>query len=578
MKPQGEGLDRYRRARAARRKERGLDERAVERSAEGPGIPADPIAFARDWAWWPHIETRQPVRGLSPIIEDYLARRTAFRWGDDGNRIAGADIVLKPRRVFMTSAILACIAHALILVPRLRALTVVQVGRDDIIRPLTRQLAYMLEHLPPSWTSWRLVGNEVRFGNGSTWEPVTAGSSEQVADKLGRSGALDVLHLSETAFFPHPEALWASLESALPVRTGWRVSESTMPASRQQWHAAEYARTRDGRGRFLRAFFWPWFNDPLKRIRRDDPRYAQAMGDQIAETFRHEVEREDLLGLDVEQRAFRRWAYLLGSPEDRRRARRENPEDDETPYDTPGESWLDAGALEVLAAGCSDPVRRRRLGELYSVSLWVTQADRVVVGVDTALKTGRDRMAAVLLDARGDQIGELHGRALDSEFAAGLAEVLEEIGCGDRRKHIICVERNRGKGLIAELLDRKLRLWRDEGARAGFVTSGASRPLLLDALAGAVEGPGQDEDGSARKPAPVRIVRSAYLAAELSGLEVHDDGKVAAGPGTHDDLPIAYALALRTCGAAKWPSDSVYSPPAVTGVLRGSRHGAILPG
>ena len=139
----------------------------------------------------------------------------------------------------------------------------------------------------------------------------------------------------------------------------------------------------------------------------------------------------------------------------------------------------------------------------------------------------------------------MHGKSLESDFAEAIVWLIEQtIGSSRGRGYTVCVERNRDTGLIQELKRRGVRLWSERGQkRPGFLTTRRTRPILLDRIVEAIEGPDENDDGTPRKLGPVRVIPSAELAKELRGLQ-DIDGKIQAGKGAHDDLAIAYAIAL----------------------------------
>jgi len=190
---------------------------------------------------------------------------------------------------------------------------------------------------------------------------------------------------------------------------------------------------------------------------------------------------------------------------------------------------------------------RRRLGLLFSVSIWNDRPEYVIVGTDNASREGRDYKAAVFLDPTTlEQVAEIHGRATDHEFAVAIKDVVEElVGAENWGRYIIGPERNKAKDLIVELQILNLHIYYSEGGATGkgygVLTSASSRPAIFSAIADAVEGPDLDEDGKVRQKSPTWKFRSGYLVKEFRGLKVKD-GKVQGFP--HDDLAIAGGVAL----------------------------------
>ena len=442
-----------------------------------------------------------------------------------------------------------------------RCVMTVHTEAKDVGPEMRRHMLFAAERLPKEWTGGvRKIGGVIEFRKtGSIWICVTAGHTEQVADSVTRSGGVDVLHMTEAKRYSHAADLFAAAKEAVPRTTGSILCETTFPTLKSHWVMQQYLATRQDRGNFLRAFFFEWYLDPRKRIGKDDPEFRQVMSSEFAATMAPEdLEAEDRLALDDQQIAWRRANYCkFGTSKDRRLARLENPEDDQTPFLIAHTSWLAESALDVVDARTRAPEVKHWLSSLYGVSIWrLNPAGLVVYAADTAEKTGVDYMSCVGVEqATRDQVAEAHGRALDSEFAEAIAWMVARVhGSVGSRAYTVCVERNRGKRLIAELQKRGVRLWAEtRGGKPGVTTSRYNRDAMLACVLEAVQGPAEDEDGADRSPSPIVDVGSKFLAAELRGLALVESkrGIRVEGKGEHDDLAMAYAIALFVCGLVK---------------------------
>ena len=212
-----------------------------------------------------------------------------------------------------------------------------------------------------------------------------------------------------------------------------------------------------------------------------------------------------------------------------------------------------------------------RNGELYDhigkfrYWAWGRRASGVVVGIASA-GMGADSKCAVFIDVEsGDQLGQVHGQGLESEFAAAVLTVLcyilgdaasiepgrkaedpHRLVCESSRYYLM-IERQHGKGIAGELEKRGIALAKDAATQAGawgVSTDRHSRPVYFDRIAEAILGTAEDEEGRQRAPAPVVRIHSSLLVSELRQL-VERDGRVEPQRASqHDDLVMAYGIAL----------------------------------
>jgi len=558
---------------------------AAKRAQHDDRIPLPPRdEFLRKWVKWPHIETKEPVSEITEIGADYLANCSCFRRNADGTRRPGSDVILKPRRAFMTTLIWGCLFYELISYDRLRAVTAFQVGnQDEVIEPAISQVRFMLSRLPEYWVGdWRRKGDTIYLGekrwigpgktrSGGKWTPISSGHTREIADKRGRSADCDIFHASETGIWLHPKPLFNAVGKALPAATGMLISESTQPETREQYHAQAYLEAKTGTGKFQKAFFWPWWRQRYKRIPRAEDDFKRFMSTRFTASMPpEELERERTIGLNDEQRAFRRKEFFSGDAEERRLAHRENPENDTDGFVYAGKSYFNLDAIEVALSRCAPPLNadatggpdsenpgRHPFGRHFGISVWDWEpTGHLVLGVDVAEKEGQDYTAVEVIDARTyDQIAEIHGRALASEMAASIEWLLERLVEGREYRYTLVIESNRGKALIGECELRKLKQYTETAKKAsreakrrirrkGLATQGYNRNRIIDAIGDAIQGPQIDEDGAYRAPAPTCRIWSKYLVDEIKGLQYSDKRRrVDAGDGYHDDLPMAYGIA-----------------------------------
>ena len=530
----------------------------AEHKEQALAIP-DTVEGFLPYVFWPHISDVDskgpvPVNTVNPMQVDFLKQRASFRVGDDGRPQGGRDIVVKSRRIRMSSLCFAMIIWAGLRFPGTRYVSVFQLKDPLILAEVRNQIIFALERLPRHWvgpppyhTGWNF-----KIGN-SRYDLATAGSSAAVASKVGRSGRIDGLHLSEVREYRYPIQLFSAAAKSVPP-SGWILAETTPSSDPEHWHTVQYRLTQQGIGSFDRAHFWAWYIDPLKRVARGSTSFKRVMHNDFTKSIR----TEDLLAeralvkdglLDKEQVAFRRMERCTGTRLEQIQARAENPESLEDAATPAGDTWLLAEHLDNAAANVRDPVLSERAAPLLRCWYWVdpiefAASDRaIVLGGDNAAFGGRDNKAIVVRDADTlEQVAQIHGKALDSECADAIVTLLDKLVKGRKHRYTCAIERNHAIGLIGELIRRNVALYcetvleqtrgrKRKARRPGIVTGRASRPRFLSALAQGVEGSADSE--------PV-IYRSSLLIDELRKLR-DIDGKVQAGEG-HDDLAMADAI------------------------------------
>lgn len=566
-----------RRQRIVRRRDEQNERRATIYESAGEAAPTEGVAVPDtleeflEHVYWPHIRDIDPITGgpapvstLNAMQSDYLDRRTAWRFDSEtGQPLGGRDIVGKARQVRMTSLCFAAILYHMIRLQGTRYVTVFQIEDEKILGAAKDRIWFALERLSKSHPEWMygqkmhkaIIGDRIRIGR-SRWELVSAGATEAVASKIGRSGSIFGLHLTECREYAHPSALFAAASECVP-ESGWIVAESTFANDPDDWHATEYELTGRNEGSFHRRFFWPWYIDPIKRMRRGSVAYEAVMGPEFAEGIPpEELAREAELDLTDEQIAYRRSRYFRGTAAQRRLARAENPERDSDPFLYAGEIWLDAGALEQCADMARAPAWhtetiRGLVVRQFLAPGEIPPSEMLVLGVDTSSATWRDRSAVRCRTAVTLQpVFEVHGKAVADVLVDVLAIMVGRyVDLDDWGSYIVAIERNRGLEVLKKAARRGLSLFEEKRdkrrargrslSRVGLWNFAAKRDAMFACLAEAVEGPRDSEGATA---APSVEFRSAELVAQLYKLR-EKKGKVQ-GVGGHDDLVVAEAITL----------------------------------
>jgi len=125
----------------------------------------------------------------------------------------------------------------------------------------------------------------------------------RAGDETGRSAMAHMVHLSELAFYPDPEAaLTAVLQIQGDGPGTWTIVESTANGAGNFFHQL-WLDAEEGRNDFIPLFF-PWFEDPEYRMEIPDgsrSEFEKSLNDE-------EKELLNRFELDLEQLFWRRWA------------------------------------------------------------------------------------------------------------------------------------------------------------------------------------------------------------------------------------------------------------------------------
>jgi hypothetical protein len=442
------------------------------------------------------------------------------------------NIILKARQLGMTTWVAARFLIHTITRPGTLS---VQVAHDqDSAEQIFKIVRRMVENLPPS------VQQAVRVSRANVRQIVFAGLDsefrvETAADaNAGRGLTIQNLHCSEVSRWPgNAEETLASLRAAV-VPGGEITLESTANgtwgAFYKEWQNAE----ANG---YVRHFF-PWWMEPAYRIETltssdivvESERgvSASVAGGCLEGGIALNDEERDLCarwGLDAAQIAFRRQVKR----EFGKRANEEFAEDAESCFLATGECVFDVERLDARMLQVGEPVERRDAGRLEIY--WPAQSGReYVIGVDPAGGGSEGDLSCiqVLERATGMQCAEWYGRCSLAELARKAAELAKEYNRAE-----IAVERNNhGHGVLAHLqVSEKYERLYCEGGNPGWMTTLLTRPRMIERVMTLVE----------RSP---ELIWSRRLLRECRTFVRHEDGRMAAARGEHDDAVMALGVGL----------------------------------
>jgi hypothetical protein len=495
------------------------------------------------------IETgvRKPMR-LTGIQRAYCRRRTP------------RDIILKPRKVFMTSLEVARDLWWFLTKRGARVVIVVQseqgnASRRTIEGMLRVALESLREVVPGVGSS--VYGGErfdVETNREFAWHErdatlriMEAGAAERTARKGGRSQTVNRLHGTEVAFWEHGAATLNSLLNAMPPNGGEAVIETTANGAAGYYHEQYQAAKRGENGLTPHFYTW-WLHEgyrtalaPGERIEARDPLEAKLLAAGVApEAVKWYRGKRALLGQLVHQ---------------------EFPSDDITCFLVSGRGFFDGESVQRLIDKARPYVSHNWLagssgsnpmgGEhaVPPVRVWEVPiaGEEYVVGCDPSNGTGGSAGAAwVIRRSTGRHVATLWGQFRPWVLAKHLVAIAKSYHGAE-----IAVERNPGGGGVTVLraieTEQKYGgVMLDHDGQPGLVTSQASRAQMLDTFEEAVRRGAVDTSDLAA----LGEMRTFVVKLD-SGRE-----RAEADAGARDDLVMAGAIAWEAACRRRRPRGS----------------------
>jgi hypothetical protein len=263
--------------------------------------------------------------------------------------------------------------------------------------------------------------------------------------------------------------------------------------------------------------FFPWWYEPSYREKLKQP---------LEPLTKEERELVEQYGLLDEQIAWwrTRWQVL------RDLASQEYAEDPVSCFLASGECVFDMAAVDQALARAEKAVESQENGKHL---VWFPpnrgEQWQYIIGVDSAGggSEGDYACAQVIERGMGLQCAELHGHFPPFELAKRIVKLGRLYNDA-----LIAVERNNhGYGVLAHLRDVHYENLFEQGGQAGWLTSAASRPAMIENLAAVLV-------------AQPELFHSLRLLGEMRTFVRRTDGNAAAAEGAHDDCVMAMAIAL----------------------------------
>ena len=360
-----------------------------------------------------------------------------------------------------------------------------------------------------------------------------------VASNSTRGSTYKYAHLSEVAFWEHPEEALLALNQAVPMTDdSLIVMEST--ANGFNYFYTLWQDAVNGRSDYTPIFF-PWYVDP-----------NYTMPYRGFELTPYETEIKEKYDLTLEQLQWRRWCIANNCGNDETLFRQEYPISPEEAFITSGSSVFDTEKILSRMKDLPEPLKVGYFNYDYDgVHItnikWVDNPLGYIkiykeptmnftgLGGDTAGE-GSDFFVAQVVDQDGNQVAVLH-----KQFDADLYS--KQVYClGTYYKSVIAIESNFDPGINRDLQrfrypnlyvrEKTDQIARDVYEKYGFRTTSLTRPQIIDQLVEIV------------REHTEKIVDRETLQEMLSFVRLK--GKPQADEGAHDDLVMGLAIAYES--------------------------------
>ncbi|MDO4581935.1 MAG: hypothetical protein Q4B96_05075 [Bacillota bacterium] len=464
-------------------------------------------------------------------------------------------IILKARQIGFSTAVAALFFQRTATIPHTNSMIVAH--KADASANIFNKTKLFYEELPEALRPLKKASNarELLFENPSSKaaekaqtpglrskiEIETAGNSS-----AGRSATVHNLHLSELAYWPHPEATLISLMQAVPYAPHTMVIiESTACGVGGEFYR-QWLRAQRGESEFVPLFF-PWWSHDEYRLDGPEPLTATP----------EEQELSQLYALDEQQLRWRRHCISANCGGDESVFAQEYPACAEEAFLASGRPVFDVRALARALAAAPEPLSIGRLeldrdgrplllpAERGYMRVWQPpQAGcDYIIGVDSAGGSYGGDFSAMAVLERGSRriVAEWHGH-IDPDLLGGEAVMLARWYNGAllvpeannhgvavinaiKRAHYPRLYRRRSIDRVTDVLTQEY----------GFWTSGRSKRLLISTLAAYIR------EDALRLP-------SRELIGECLSYVYDERGQTNAQSGCYDDRVIAAALAVYAAG------------------------------
>ena len=351
---------------------------------------------------------------------------------------------------------------------------------------------------------------------------------------VGRSGTIQYMHGSESAFWPNADEHFAGIMQCVPYADGTEVIiESTANGVGGKFHEL-WMQAVNGESEYI-AVFVPWFWSA--EYRKSSVGFVPTAD---------ELQKQTVYGVDLDQLAWRR-SKIDEMGKDL--ADQEYPYCWQDAFLSSGRTVFDKGEMELALMECWTPKKRMVLengkfvdradGELKVWALPRT-GERFAIGADPAegLIHGDFSSADVVNVQTGEQVAQWHGHIAPDKFAhvlMALGKLYNLAICGiEVNNHgILTATVCRDAGYPNLYVQRKIDDGYSgdvEGARVGWMTTSKSKPYIIDQL-------------SASLREGIHGICCRETVQEMQSFVIRDNGSYGAQEKCFDDRVLSYAIA-----------------------------------
>lgn len=462
------------------------------------------------------------------------------------------NIVLKSRQLGLSVVTVALAIRRCIVYPNSNCMLVShdQKSCNAIFDKLKQQFNSL-----PKWLKPKTLANnrqEIKMENGSKITCVCAGNKD-----VGRGDTLQLVHLSEFAFWKMPKKQLNSITQALSA-DGKLIIESTANGL-NEFHDL-YFQSKHGENSY-KSFFFNWINgstlfkkDYLKSAELYKIRNNGAL--TLEELDIEEIELKDM-GASIEQLMWRRLKVANTGAE---AFHQEYPSTDTEAFISTGANVFDNSRILSVEKAIKEEkqqyINKNNLIDLpidlmalYGRSFFMykipMEGRRYVIGVDMSEGVGQDYSVLEILDKEtGEQVAELYNNQIKPYQ---MVDLLYSLGMYFNYA-LLCIEKASGGHSVIEKLrydknymnmvkyktydERNKERW-----NIGFDTNTKTKSMAINNL----------RENFEKGEIKINSIRVLH---EMKIFSIKDNGTMGATGSGHDDTVMAMALAIQ---AIKYP-------------------------
>ncbi len=452
------------------------------------------------------------------------------------------NIILKSRQLGITT--LSC-AYSIYLAMTSSNTTCLLVSYSiDSATAISEKLKQLYNDLPDALKVDLVANNkkELKFVNGSRIICATCGSKD-----VARGLTIRFAHLSEVGFMKDTvDKQLLAIEQAL-TPNGRIVLESTANGLN---YFSELFNKAGRKENMYHSFFFSWIDDKVMfadEYKMFSQRYIDMYGKLPAEDELTDEEKGlRLQGATLEQLVWRRLKISNSSEES---FKQEFPSNPIEAFVSTGSNVFtpkliherlqyvdEAKAIRNRYNGCPVSLLPWLKSEL---SIWALpkRGEKYYIGVDTSEGLSQDYSAIQVVSSEGVQVAEFKSNKVKPfQFA----EIVNDIGIYYNKALLVVEKASAGHTVVDKLKNdykySNMYKYREYDARGrakkkiGFVTNGKTKPLMINDFVELFE-------------TSQIVINSKELLSEMK-LFQFKDGKMEATVGNHDDLVMAFAMAL----------------------------------